>query len=171
MTPKKILIIILAIVAGFTILSISSCSNKYYAKQCQKRFPITESVHDTITTIVGKVDTFMQVVTFDCDSAIKYSHDTTILTHTFKVPCPPSTHRVDTFYHSKTITEESSAKLFLANKTRDSLIAQCEKKDKKIAELTVTVSKQSRHILHLSLLLGSGVLLFGIGLVLKFKKI
>ena len=150
--------------ALFTLVLLISCSQKWYAKQCAKRFPITESVHDTITTIVGKVDTFMQLVQFDCDSAIKYSHDTTILTHTFKVRCPPSIHRVDTFRDVRTIVRKDSAGNYLTqielSKLRAKEVEQSEK-----------ISRQSRHILHLSLLLGSIVLLFGIGLALKIKKI
>jgi len=150
--------------ALFTLVLILSCSQKWYAKQCAKRFPITESVHDTVTTIVGKVDTFMQVVQFDCDSAIKYSHDTVHLTHSFKVPCPPSIHRVDTFRDVRTIVKKDSAGNYLTqlelSKLRAREIEQSEK-----------ISRQSRHILHLSLLLGFVVLAFGVGLSLKIKKI
>lgn len=164
MTPRKILLIILAIVAGFTILALSSCSNKWYAKQCVKRFPITESVHDTVTTIVGKVDTFMQLVQFDCDSAIKYSHDTVHLTHSFKVPCPPSIHRVDTFRDVRTIVRKDSAGSYLIqSELADLRQTKIEQREK--------IYKQSKRILHLYFLFGLIVLAFGIGLTLKFKKL
>ena len=105
----------------------------------------------------------MQFVTFDCDSAIKYFHDTISLTHSFKVPCPPSYSRVDTFKITTTIVKKDSASNYLSqlelSKLREKTITQAEK-----------ISKQSRHILHLSLILiGIGVI-FGIGLFLKLKK-
>lgn len=170
--------LLLYFLLGLLIICMSACSDKWYAKQCSKRFPITASTQDTIKQIVGKVDTFIQLVQFDCDSAIKYTHDTLNIHdtikgkqgHIFTIPCPPSTHQVDTFYHSKTTVEENSAKLFLVNATRDSLINQCKKKDVEISNQDKEISKQARHLLHLSLILILIVVAFGVRLALKLKK-
>lgn len=143
---------------------MSSCSQKWYAKQCAKRFPITESVHDTFTQVVGKVDTFMQVVQFDCDSAIKYSHDTTILTHTFKVPCPPSIHRVDTFKSVKVIIQKDSAGNYITQSELSNLRQTKIENESKI-------EKQGHTIFRLYFILGLIIATLGIGLFLKLKKI
>ena len=129
--------LLLYFLLGLFIIYMSACSDKWYAKQCSKRFPVTESIHDTVTQTIGKTDTFMQFVTFDCDSAIKYFHDTISLTHSFKVPCPPSYSRVDTFKITTTIVKKDSDSNYLSqlelSKLREKTITQAEK-----------ISKQSR---------------------------
>lgn len=119
----------LSALALLAILLLSSC---YTAKVATKRiskanalqpaataaacaiyYPTKDSVRVIQKTLPGRVDTVKNYVTIDCDKVIKDKiliHDTTpgaIIT----VPCPPSTHAVDTFIDHQYHTVENTAGL------------------------------------------------------------
>lgn len=187
MTPRKIAIGIIALVGLLVMLAFSSCSNKWYAKQCAKRFPIKESKKDSTAFIPGAITPIdTPQLAINCDSILRAQKEIAAKSNIqyvpqlIPIPCPPSTHQVDTFYHSETTTKIDSAALYLAHCTIDSLVKQCLKKDKEIfkqssqiEEQKNTIKEQAKKITKYGLyLLGLLLLIFGsiaLKIYLKFK--
>ena len=150
-------------VAMLIVISMASCSQRWYAKQCERRFPVTENIHESVKYSEGKTDTLMQSVTIDCDSVIKYSHDTVHSSHIVKAPCPPSLYRVDTFSNTITIVRKDSAGNFLTQ-------SELTKLRQRTADQADKISRQARIIRKFTIGLVLAGLLGIVVLVLKSYK-
>lgn len=94
------------------------------AAKCAERFPNTITKDSSFTDYVegGEVvgDTVYQYI--NCDSLISQekAHNSPDKPTYYKVPCPPSRLRVDTFYTTHFLQIEDSVKIYRANALRDS---------------------------------------------------
>jgi len=73
---------------------------------CASKFVGKDSIHVETRYLPGRVDTLPgEVIVIDCDSVKKDSTKPRIV----KVPCPPSTHTVDTLYRDSVIVKTDPA--------------------------------------------------------------
>ena len=129
------------------LITLTSCSQKWYAKQCNKRFPVIESTKEVIKYTKGKTDSFVQTITIDCDSAIlALKVDTATKSKPYlqkivKVPCPPSYYRVDTILDKKEVFRKDSAGNYLLQTELDHLRFKTQTQSEKITSQAKIIRK------------------------------
>lgn len=114
------------------------------ASACALWYPPKDSQVISTQYIQGATDTLLQYVEIECPSI----HDTTPgAVQKIKVPCPPSTHRVDTFVDHQYHYQENTAEVeSLSSRIRDyeygkaTLETKLSAKQKTIRYLTALVS-------------------------------
>lgn len=108
-----------------SIVLLSSCSTTWLAKKCACRFPVKDSVHDSISYKDGVVIQLPgETVYTNCDSIIalaakQVASGSTHVISTKQVPCPPcppSTVQHDTLLQFRDHYQVDSSKLFLMRK-------------------------------------------------------
>jgi len=94
-------------------------------QECLTRFPSKDSIYEKIEYIQGATIITHDSVTIDCDSVIKALNSKTPSTSSIgkliKVPCPPSTHQIDTVFKEKVTTEQDAVKIFIIGKCLQSI--------------------------------------------------
>ena len=132
-------VIALLSIAVFVVMSMMSCSptkrigglaSKHpdaALAVCVRMFPPkVETVTDT-RYLPGRIDTLPgETFYVDCDSVIhssKLRGENIVRIKRVAVPCPPSTHRVDSVFITKTITVTNTAKEQLLTKENTDLTA------------------------------------------------
>jgi len=138
---KNIIILII-------LITLTSCSQKWYAKKCNKRFPVIENTKEIIKQIEGKTDTlYIEPMEVNCDSIVRDEIERAKVSNIqyvpklIKVPCPPSTHRVDTIQNTITITKKDSAGNFLLQSELSHLRFKTQTQSEKIIEQAKTIRK------------------------------
>ena len=102
---------------------------------CASKFVGKDSIHTEIKYLPGKVDTIPgEVIVIDCDSVKKDSTKS----HVVRIPCPPSTHTVDTINHTETRTVTDPAAVAKIQLLTDSLNIYKAKLTVKTEDLKVT---------------------------------
>lgn len=84
------------------------------ARYCGTAYPIQAFDSVRVEYRPGRVVTDTSWLTVDCDSVLRADLNPTksgLNKSVVRVPCPPSTHRIDTVYKERFRTEESTAKL------------------------------------------------------------
>ncbi len=142
------------------------------ASACISYYPTKDSIVERTVYLPGKIDTIPgKTITINCDSIVAAaksksttSSGTLVSSKSVSVPCPPSTHQVDTFYAFKEKYQESSAKLKVAEAMNSTLAAKVVVAQAQFAHSEEKVSRKNRIILYLAL--GHG--LWFLGLIAKF---
>lgn len=140
--------------------SINKLKNKSpytLAEYCATVYPCEDSIFIITNYIEGETIFVHDTIQVKCDSAKQI----------IKVPCPPSKHRVDTFYKDKIVYQTDKAKIDLFLKSKDSLINKLTKEITLKEEFKNRLQKSNKAILITYLLLA--VLIFTYSFI-KFKK-
>lgn len=91
-------------------------------KVCANMFPVKVETVTNTEYVAGATVYDTSVVYVDCDSVIKSANSTNVngsqkvLTKLVRVPCPPSTHRVDSVFKTITITKTDTKQIKLLEK-------------------------------------------------------
>jgi hypothetical protein len=143
------------------------------AGACISYYPTKDSIVERKIYLPGKVVTLPgKTITINCDSIVAAakstpSNSTLVSSKSVSVPCPPSTHQVDTFYAFKEKYQESSAKLKVVEAMNSVLAAKVVVAQAQFAHSEEKVSRKNKIILYLAL--GYGVFILGLIAKLYFK--
>lgn len=87
---------------------------------CAKKYNNTDSVREIIQYLPGQVIFDTNLVYINCDSILKVK-DTIKKVNTKKIPCPPSTYKIDTILKDKFVYISNDAQERVLIKSKDSL--------------------------------------------------
>lgn len=136
---------------------------------CAKNYPPLDSVHETIVykpgqTIVKPGAT--KYVQIDCDSAIAatklantHSSMASSKPHTFSIPCPPDSMRIDTIQDLRFESKVNRAQIYSLQARSDSLKSVIAQKDATIAAQGQKIADKNKHIMWLWVVIGGYILL------------
>jgi hypothetical protein len=156
------------------LIILSSCHTLNWAKKgiekrdimypevvasiCASRYNPIDSVKEVIKYLPGQTITKDSFITVNCDSLKKVSP---IKIATFKIPCPSSSFRVDTFFKDVEIKTSNKGQIYLLNKTNDSLFIENNKIQNKLNKRNSQLTKA----------IASLILLIAFICIIIYKKI